>query len=282
MIKLDQISDSVWDYCTPIYEGHISIIKLKNKLVFIDSGREPITAKNVRLEAEKQFKLPAKQLILTHQHWDHVFGNQAFKDCEIISSKATLEDMKSYMTTYWTDENIAKMKEEEPETFADFRIVFPNITFEREYQITDEKITIEIYQGDGHSAGNSYIFIPEEKILITGDLLFSGMTPFFGDPNADIFTWLEVYQNMLDLSPKKIIPGHGEITDKGEILNQINYFERCINWMKKYIENGYLKEELDTRKDFPVLKSMDIEGFDELVKSSIRRTYDVVKEKLDG
>ena len=278
MIKLDKISDSVWDYCTPVYEGHITIIKLKDRLVFIDSGREPITATKVRLKAEKILNLPAKQLILTHQHWDHVFGNQAFEDCEIISSEAACDEMKSYLKTYWKEDNIEKMKEDQPELFSDFRIVFPNKTFENEYQIKDENITINIYQGDGHSAGSSYVFILEEKILVTGDLLFSGVTPFFGDPNADVFKWSEVYYKMIELNPKKIVPGHGKITDTNEILNQIKYYKYCISWMRQFIKEGNSRENLELRDDFPLIKAMDIDGFDELVKSSKRRLYDLIIE----
>jgi glyoxylase-like metal-dependent hydrolase (beta-lactamase superfamily II) len=279
MIKLDRISDSVWDYCTPIYEGHITIIKLKDRLVFIDSGREPVTAKKVRSEAEKMLNLPAKHLILTHQHWDHVFGNQAFEDCEIISSKASYDDMKSYLKTYWKEENIEKMRKEQPEIFSDFKIVFPTKTFEDEFQIEDENITIKICQGDGHSIGSCYIFVPEEKILITGDLLFSGVTPFFGDPNADIFKWTEVYYKMIELNPEKIIPGHGKITDKNEILNQIKYYKYCISWMRKFIEEGNSRTDLEKKDDFPLIQSMNIEGFEELVKSSKRRLYDVIKDE---
>ena len=85
---------------------------------------------------------------------------------------------------------------------------------------------------------------------------------------------------MIQLSPKKIIPGHGKITDKNELLNQIKYYKYCIAWMKKFIEEGNSKEELDSREDFPLIKSMDIEGFEELVKTSKRRLYDLIKEKL--
>ena len=85
---------------------------------------------------------------------------------------------------------------------------------------------------------------------------------------------------MLDLSPERIIPGHGDITDQREILNQIDYFEKCIGWMKKFIEDGFSKEDLDKRDDFPVIKAMEIDGFDELVRSSKRRTFDVVEERL--
>jgi glyoxylase-like metal-dependent hydrolase (beta-lactamase superfamily II) len=172
------------------------------------------------------------------------------------------------------------MKEEQPELFSDFKIVFPNITFEGEYQIKGKNISIQIFQGDGHSAGSCYIFIPEEKILVTGDLLFNGMTPFFGDPNADIIAWSEVYQKMYELSPEKIIPGHGNIADKSELLKQIKYYKYCIAWMKKFIEEGFTKEDLDDRDDFPLIKAMDIEGFDELVKSSKRRTFDLIEEKM--
>ena len=72
MVKLDKISESVWDYYYEELEGHISIIKLTESLVFIDSGLYPKMAKEVREKAEEMLGLPTKCLILTHHHDDHI------------------------------------------------------------------------------------------------------------------------------------------------------------------------------------------------------------------
>ena len=65
MKQLKQVTNSVFDFFVEEAEGHISIIKLKDKLVFVDSGTDPIIAHKARNEAEKLTSLSTEKLILT-------------------------------------------------------------------------------------------------------------------------------------------------------------------------------------------------------------------------
>ncbi len=87
MFKFEKVSDSVWVHVEGETFGHVAFVRLKDKLVFIDSGYYPKVIKEARKQAEEITGLPVKQLIITHHHGDHVLGNQFFDDCEIISSK---------------------------------------------------------------------------------------------------------------------------------------------------------------------------------------------------
>jgi len=280
VFKLNKLTNSVYDIYIKELEGHIGVIKTEDKLLFVDSGAEPHFAEKAREEAENKLGLPVKQLILTHQHWDHVFGNQAFEDCEIISSTCIKKSMEEYLKTIWNEDSLEKFKKEDLEKYGDLRIVLPNKIFEDKYVIQGKNLTVQVIEADGHSLGNCFVFIPEENVLITGDLLFVQMTPYFGDPTADIFSWIEVNRAMLNLKPKVIIPGHGNISDRTGLKNQIRYFENCINWMKKYIKEGNDKESLTLELDFPRLDPIKIEGYDELLLQSMKRTYEIVNEKL--
>jgi glyoxylase-like metal-dependent hydrolase (beta-lactamase superfamily II) len=280
MVKFDQISNSVWAHTGGDTFGHIAFVKLESSVVFVDSGYFPKLMKEARKEAEKITGLPVKYLIITHHHSDHILGNQFFDDCEIISTKDTLDFLENLIKTRWTDEFIENFKKEDPENFDILKISLPNKVFEVEYEIKERNSILKVIQTDGHTKGSCFVYIPSESIIIAGDLLFSEEIPYFGDRTADPYLWIEAYQKMINLSPIKIVPGHGPITDIKQMEIQLQYMKDCINWMEKYIESGGKKEDLEKAEDFPMLDYEPYENFDVLFKSSKERTYDIIIEKF--
>jgi len=276
MFEFEKITDSVWAHTKGDTFGHVAFVKLKDRLVFIDSGYYPKVIEDARKIAEEMTGLSVKQLIITHHHGDHVLGNQVFEDCEIISSKPILK----ILSEYWTEENTENLRKREPESFSNLKIVLPNKTFEEEYIITDGNLTLEIVQTNGHTKGSSYVFVPEEEVLIAGDLLFANEIPYFGDKTTDAYSWIEAYKKMIDLSPKIIVPGHGPLSNVDEMRRQLDYMEKCVKWMENYINNGGKKEDLENVDDFPLLDYEPYNNFEFLFKLSKNRTFDVVKEKL--
>jgi glyoxylase-like metal-dependent hydrolase (beta-lactamase superfamily II) len=275
MFQFEKISDSVWAHTRGDTFGHIAFIKLKDRLVFIDSGYYPKVIKDAREKAEEITGLKVKHLIITHHHGDHILGNQHFEDCEIISA----EPIHNILKNYWTEETVQKVKARDPENFSDLKFVFPNQIFVNRYTITDDNLTLEIIQTNGHTEGSSFVFIPEEEILIAGDLLFAEEIPYFGDNTTDPYAWIEAYKQMIQLNPKVVVPGHGPLSDVEELRNQLEYMEKCVEWMEKYIENGGKKENLETIEDFPMIEFEPYDNFEMLFNESKNRTYDVVKMK---
>jgi glyoxylase-like metal-dependent hydrolase (beta-lactamase superfamily II) len=275
---LTQITGSVWDYYVEETIGHISIIKLKEGLLFIDSSVNPKISAKVRAEVEKVVGLPAKYHAITHHHFDHVFGSQVFSDCEIISSKATSKLLKNRDFTIWGKNTLERLEKE----LKDFKLISPTILFENEYRIQDDNLTICIKQLDGHTLGSSIIHVPEEKIVVTGDLMCSVplVLPFYGDSSGDIYQWIKALEKIALLSPEIIIPGHGEITNIKRIEEQKKHMMKCINWMEEFIENKGTPDELKSRDDYPQVEEIpDMELF---IKISKERLYYEIKRKKEA
>jgi len=99
---------------------------------------------------------PVTHLLLTHYHGDHVFGNQAFEDCEIVAHRLLKEKMEENLRTVWALGNIEKMIEEvrvnKPERarlYEGLRIVLPTKTFDERFTIDG----VEMTHMGGHSHG---------------------------------------------------------------------------------------------------------------------------------
>jgi len=88
MLK-EQTSNRTFTYITgePNETWRIGAVSLPNYAVVIDTGMYPFFAAKIRKDLESSTGTPVTKLMLTHYHGDHVFGNQAFKDCQIISSR---------------------------------------------------------------------------------------------------------------------------------------------------------------------------------------------------
>ncbi len=279
MVNFKQITDSVWAHTEGETFGHVAFIKLENSLVFVDSGYYPKIIKRARSKAEELTGLPVKYLLITHHHADHILGNQVFEDCEIISSKRVLENIEDTLRTQWTDEFLDNFRKKNEESFDILKVVLPNSTFENEYILKDEKITIKITETHGHTEGSSFIYIPEEEVIIAGDLLFSEEIPYFGDATSNPYLWIEAYQKIIDLKPKVVVPGHGPVTDLEQVKIQKKYMKDCICWMKNYIEEGGNKENLDHNSMFPMLDYELYDNFETLFNESKKQMYDEVMKK---
>ncbi|MGD8745574.1 MAG: MBL fold metallo-hydrolase, partial [Gammaproteobacteria bacterium] len=96
-------------------------------------------------------------------------------------------------------------------------VVLPDITFEEEYVIELGGMRIEaLYLGPGHSPGDIQVWLPQQKLVISGDMAFhQRMLPIFD--NTDTRAWLETYDRFLALEPEVVIPGHGVPTDMDEV-----------------------------------------------------------------
>lgn len=257
-----KFTDSVWDYTPSETSSHISFIKLDKYLIMVDTGMDPSTTKKIREFAEKETGLKFKYVIITHYHGDHTFGTKVFKDCDIISTRSTKKILE----------------QEIKENYKGKEIVLPNITFDGQYEIKDEFKTVKIIETHGHTQGSAFVHIPEENVILTGDLLFSDMFPFAGDKTVNPYLWVDAFQKMIDLEPNIVIPGHGHI---GSIKNLIEG-QRKISEMIKFIEFSYkqksTKEEMMNSNQLPEFTK---DANKRWLKMTIEAFYNVIEEKFN-
>ena len=161
----------------------------------------------------------------THPHPDHLFGlavlKQAFPDAKIVALPATVTAAKTgwparqkfWFPTYGT--NIPGPDPVLPEELAS-----PVLTLEGE----QFPITGGVQGADG--PGNSFVYIPSLKAVVTGDIVFDQV--YFGVPrDAARDNWMKTVGQIAALNPSIVIPGHEGPAATHDM--------RAIEWMKKYI-----------------------------------------------
>ena len=114
--------------------------------------------------------------------------------------------------------------------------IHPEITFNNKLNIYKGNLTLELYHIPGHTKGSLCVYVVEEKVLIAGDTLTSGMPPFMGQGN--IVQWINSLNWMKGLGVDAIVPGHGEICNKEEITRLLEYLISLKKLIGDLIKKG--------------------------------------------
>jgi glyoxylase-like metal-dependent hydrolase (beta-lactamase superfamily II) len=162
-------------------------------------------------------------LVNSHSNGDHCNGNNCVQTNQIISSEATFQEMKNE-----SPETMALLIKEAPRmgelgryflhcfSHFDFQNVVtrrPNFTFSGKLKKKVGDKTIHLIEvGPAHTNGDILAFIPKDKIVYTGDILFiEGHPILWAGP---IRNWISACDKILGMDVDIIVPGHGPVTDK--------------------------------------------------------------------
>lgn len=300
----------------------VAIISDEGVLVF-DSNATPETAAIVLAEIRKLTDKPVRYLVNSHWHWDHWGGNQtylaAFPGLQIITHEKTRELMLT-VEPRWNDKGLkvdlpqfldgfekqiasAKAKNAPPERIkaAEERLAadrnflaqklalhktYPNVTFSDSMTIMLGGREIQLLHAQAITTGDTYLYLPKEKILITGDIL---LAPYpFAIGGTYPAEWLRTLEKFEALAPKIIIPGHGdEETSTESLRGNIALFQEIIQQVQadnaKGMTVGQTMEALDKQStELAVkigIKDPDTAAFkDYFLDVFVKRAY----RELDG
>lgn len=222
--------------------GNSAIIDLGDAALVVDTFLTVQAAEDLRTAAMELTGKPVSYVVNTHWHSDHISGNQVFAPgAQIIATTATRRIMATfgadrlarqqanpeavYQEIRETDKQIAqepnrKLKQEMQwendsdreyaNMLPDFIYTLPTVTFDKEIIIHGKDRTARIMTcGGGHTQSDAFVYLPEERIAVMGDLVLSKHHPFMG--YADLKAWLQILEQVEELGVDAIIPGHGEI-----------------------------------------------------------------------
>lgn len=189
MQKLTKISDRLY-YLPPVQVTDRPILGAivgEEKTVLIDSGNSSQHAK-LFLQQLEEIGIRADLLIITHWHWDHVFGMSEIA-VPSISCRETYGNIQEMQSLSWEDDDLDQRVEEGTEiafcvdaikeefgSERDIQVQLPTIVFESRMTVHAGGVTCEIeHIGGDHSSDSCIVFIPEEKALFLGDCLYANL-----------------------------------------------------------------------------------------------------------
>jgi cyclase len=240
--ELEQVSERTVAITAPELRSNAGAVALNSFIVAIDPTMMPPAARAFRQKLERQFSLPVKFLLVTHCHADHVFGTAPFKDTCIVGSIELTANILKRKDTEWTPEVIEQWKQNNPTEDADWldevEIIVPTLGFRDKLEIRDGDQVVKFYHSGGHTNCSTYAYVPHEKVLFAGDLMFAQGFPYAGDPTCDPDRWIAVLRNILTLDFEKLVPGHGPIVGKDEVEKHLTFFEALRDATKDAVKAG--------------------------------------------
>jgi len=254
-----------------------AIIGDESVLIF-DSNGLPKTAETILTEVRKLTNKPVRYLINSHWHWDHWAGNQvyqaAFPDLQIITHEKTLEQMLT-VEPKWNDAGLksglpgylnelkAKLQKEQAENKpasetkaleelihagkefleakTSLRKTYPNVTFSDSMTLRMGDEQPNIRHARAITAGDTYMYLPKEKILITGDILLSPYPYAIGGTYPT--DWLNTLKGFVELQPSIIIPGHGKPQTIEFLQQNVDLFQTILQQVKDAKSRGLTAEQ---------------------------------------
>lgn len=247
----------------------------KEGVVMIDSPQQPsyipIWKKAIAENGEIRF------LINTEHHRDHIIGNFFF-NATIIAHEKTKEALSSIER----ESIMEKVEMSDPEGFPmmkGFYVKKPTIAFSEKMVLYMGDQTLELIHLPGHTAGMLAVYIPEERVVFTGDNIFHKVQTYLHQ--AYPYQWLESLKKIEALDVDVIVPGHGDICNKQYIKEQASFINEWIDAVKQAMQKGLTKEEAQSKISFIDRYPMDI-GISqqralEVQRLNVARLYETIK-----
>lgn len=184
-------------------------------------------------------------VVNTHSNGDHCNGNQLFSDARILTSASTAEEMMheplpQVMANRVRNAPAGAFIRQILGPFNFDSITVPpraTETFEIWKTLHLADTVVELLEvGPAHSKGDTLVYLPVERVLFTGDILFIGSHPVVWA--GPISNWLRACNFILSLDVDVIVPGHGPITDKHGVQEVKDYLQYVYTEARRCFEAG--------------------------------------------
>jgi cyclase len=232
---------------------------------------EPATAKGI------------DTLVITHANGDHFYGSELVKGAQVICTAACAEEMAEA-----PPQMMDALMKQAPALggFGEFLInCFGAFDFEAisplpvtrtfggrmELRVGDKAVQL-IEVGPAHTRGDMIVYLPEDKVVYSADILFIKGTPIMWA--GPVTNWIAACDLMLDLDVEMIVPGHGPITDKQGVQSIKNYWEFIQSESRKRFEAGLTVEEAAAQIDLGEYAAW---GESERTIVNVKRLYSAFK-----
>jgi cyclase len=266
--QIERLADGVYAAIAS-EQGYAScnagIIDIGDRTVLFDTFITPEAARDLLSATEQLTSNKITHVINSHEHNDHIRGNQVFdSEVDIISTALTREaiarneprNIKSEKKTILKEISNAQSKlnaEKDPkrrrelsllisvmqgvsESHPELKTRLPNITFKHELTIHGTERTIELLPLAGHTFSDVVLYLSKERIAFMGDLLFVNMHPYLASGSPE--KWKQSLAKVEGLETKIVVPGHGPVGRFADLTAMSLYIKSLETIVANMIKSG--------------------------------------------
>jgi glyoxylase-like metal-dependent hydrolase (beta-lactamase superfamily II) len=220
-----EVADRVWVARQEWYDLNVCLVRGTDGLVVVDTQGSERAARAIVEEVRKLGIGDVTAIVNTHEHFDHTFGNGAFRaaygnvpiHAHDVAAERTVdagEQVKERFAEEWADPHRDEVLETE--------IVVADHTFSSVFvlDLGDRQVEL-VHPGRGHTAGDAVIRVPDADVVLAGDLVEESAPPAYG-VDCHPLDWpgtLDVVINLVR-SDTVVVPGHGAVVDRNFVEQQ--------------------------------------------------------------
>jgi glyoxylase-like metal-dependent hydrolase (beta-lactamase superfamily II) len=202
---------------------NVGIIVGSRATMVVDTGLGPRNGQTVLREVAKVSKNTEMYVATTHYHPEHSLGGAAFPaTAKFVRPKAQQQDMdelgKDIQNTF------ASRSPLHQELLKDVPYPRADILFDREHRIDLGGVHVRLFwRGPMHKRGDTLIFVEQDKVLFSGDVVMNRTFLAANQTTSSIRTWLATLDELDGLRPTVVVPSHGGVGDATLIANDRDY-----------------------------------------------------------
>ena len=217
-VSFTKLSEHAYAY-TAEGDPNTGIVIGDDAVMVIDTQATPVMAQDVIRRIREVTDKPIKYVVLSHYHAVRVLGASAYQPEHILASEDTLSLIKER-----GEQDKASEIGRFPRLFRNVESVppgltWPTMTFTGRMTLWLGQLEVQLIQlGRGHTKGDTVVWLPQERILFSGDLVEFDATPYAGD--AYFSDWPQTLDNIAALKPEKLVPGRGAALQNADEVAQ--------------------------------------------------------------
>ncbi|HCN58417.1 MULTISPECIES: MBL fold metallo-hydrolase [unclassified Exiguobacterium] len=253
MQQFKQLTNRIW-YQTPVSETDrpiVAVITGDERSLVIDAGNSSQHAALFLDEVEKHGLRRPDLVVLTHWHWDHIFGMKQMA-VPTIATNRTVEEMQKIVDYEWSDEALEERIHQGIEIpfcadaiklefgkDRDIEVILPTIRFTGELEINLGGVTCLLRQVENdHSPGSALVYIPEERVLFLGDAMYADI--FSAEWNYTVNQTTRLLDTIGEYEADYYVWSHGEAMAKEAFEQEVYVLRQIIEVTKQ--ATGHLSE----------------------------------------
>ena len=292
--------------------GNTTFVISDEGVVVFDGGGMPVMAEQIIEKIQSLTDQPVTHVVISHWHGDHNFGvyrfAEEFAGVQVIAHEFTngvfnstrisyidrqqgfvknnLEDFQKIVDTGFDSEGTEHSESDRGDykriiedadviihEFGRARVTPADVTFTNSYTIQSGERTIELlYLGHANTAGDIVMWLPDERVVATGDIVVLPSPYAFNVPPR---AWAATLRKLNDLDYATLVPGHGQIqNDTAYVDLLIEAADSIADQRDSMLASGLSAEVIEERLDFSAFEARFTHG-DEYIKGY----YDAYFEK---
>jgi glyoxylase-like metal-dependent hydrolase (beta-lactamase superfamily II) len=254
ILKIEKLGDNVYALIGPIgnrdpenlgNNANFGVVVTKDGVVLIDSGGSYQGAQMIEAAVQTITDQPIVLVINTGGQDHRWFGNGYFKTrgCRIVAHEAAIRDQKARLE----DQLFRLTNLIGPERVEGTEPVYADRTFSEQQTLTIGGTRLILgHAGHAHTPGDSYVWLPDQSILFSGDIVYVDRMLSIGSQSAHK-SWILAFESLSALEPAVVVPGHGGVVDlakaKADTYDYLVYLRQAV---RDFMDGGGGMESVST------------------------------------